>query len=117
MPVDRLEVEQAGPEHAVILAATELPRSGSPASGFAHRARIHAFAGSPLLQVDYFVVNTDSRRASRVEGSMASKVAVKSVSLQLRPDRPITLRGHRARFGGRCRGPGSEERGSGGLPG
>jgi hypothetical protein len=89
VPVARLEVEQAGPQHAVILAATELPRSGRPASGFAHRVRIHAFAGSPLVQVDYFIVNTDSRRVPRVEGSMASKVAVKSVSLQIKPERPV----------------------------
>jgi hypothetical protein len=88
-PVERLEVEQAGPLHAVILAATALPPSGKPASGFAHRARIHAYAGSPLVQVDYFVANTDSRPARGVEGSMASKVAVRSISLQIPPNRPV----------------------------
>jgi hypothetical protein len=88
-PVEQLEVEQAGPLHAVILAATALPPSGKPASGFAHRARIHAYAGSPLVQVDYFVANTDSRPARGVEGSMASKVAVRSISLRIRPDRPV----------------------------
>jgi hypothetical protein len=88
-PVERLEVEQAGPLHAVILAATALPSSGRPSSGFAHRARIHAYAGSPLVQVDYFIANTDSRPARGVEGSMASKVAVRSLSLMIRPDRPV----------------------------
>jgi hypothetical protein len=88
-PVERLEVEQGGPLHAIILAATALPPSGKPASGFAHRARIHAFAGSPLVQVDYFVANTDSRPAKGVEGSMESKVTVRSISLGIRPDRPV----------------------------
>ena len=61
LPVETLRVEQAGPMHTVILAETRLPASGKPAEGFYHRARIHAFADSPLVQIDYFVANTDSR--------------------------------------------------------
>lgn len=73
VPVEKLSVEQAGPLHTVILAETRLPASGKPAEGFYHRARIHAFAGSPLVQVDYFVANTDSR----------AQVQVKSIALAL----------------------------------
>lgn len=75
LPVERLEVEQAGPLHAVILMQTKLAESGKPASGFVHRARIHAYAGSPLVEVDYFVGNTDSRQ----------QLAVRSISWQLVP--------------------------------
>ena len=74
LPVETLRVEQAGPMHAVILAETKLPASGKPAEGFYHRARIHAFANSPLVQIDYFVANTDSR----------PQVAVKSIALKLK---------------------------------
>ena len=74
LPVETLRVEQAGPMHAVILAETKLPASGKPAEGFYHRARIHAFANSPLVQVDYFVANTDSR----------PQVAVKTIALKLK---------------------------------
>jgi hypothetical protein len=90
LPVEKIEVEQPGPLHAVIRSETRLARSGRPAEGFYHRVRIHAYAGSPLVQIDYFVANTDSRPAKDVGGSMASKVAVKSIALKLRPARPIT---------------------------
>ncbi len=89
-PVARLAVEQAGPLHAVILVETKLAESGQPSEGFYHRARIHAYAGSPLVEVDYFVANTDSRPAKDVGGSMASKVAIASLALKLRPDFAIT---------------------------
>ena len=46
LAVDRLRIEQAGPLHSVILAETETQASGRLAAGFAHRARIHAYAGS-----------------------------------------------------------------------
>ena len=75
LPVETLRVERAGPMHTVILAETKLPASGKPAEGFYHRARIHAFAGSPLVQVDYFVANTDSRQ----------RIPVKSIALKLDP--------------------------------
>ena len=87
---EKLEIEQPGPLHAVILAETRLPGSGLPASGFYHRARIHAYAGSPLVQIDYFVANTDSRPARDVGGSMSSKVPVKAITLKVKPARPIT---------------------------
>jgi hypothetical protein len=61
LPVEKLEIEQAGPMHAVIVAETKLAASGKPASGFYHRAAIHVYAGSPLVEVDYFVANTDER--------------------------------------------------------
>lgn len=75
LPVERLELEQAGPLHVVVLIQTKLAESGKPASGFVHRARIHAYAGSPLVEVDYFVANTDSRPA----------VAVRSICWRLTP--------------------------------
>jgi hypothetical protein len=73
VPVETLRVEQAGPLHAVILAETRMPASGAKAEGFYHRARIHAYANSPLVQIDYFVANTDSR----------PQVQVKSIALKL----------------------------------
>jgi len=85
LPVAKLEVEQAGPLHAVIRVETTLPASGKPASGFYHRVRIHAYAGSPLLHLDYFVANTDSRPAENVGGSMSSKLYVDSIALKLQP--------------------------------
>lgn len=85
LPVTKLEVEQAGPLHTVILMETELPASGKPAAGFYHRARIHAYAGSPLLHVDYFVANTDSRPAENVGGSMSSKLYADSIALKIHP--------------------------------
>ena len=75
LPVEKIEVEQSGPLHAVIRAETRLAPSGKPAAGFYHRVRIHAYAGSSLVQLDYFVANTDSRAAGDVGGSMASKVS------------------------------------------
>ena len=84
-PVNRLEVEHPGPLHAVVLAETRMAEPGKPSSGFYHRARIHAYAGSPLVQVDYFVANTDSRPAKDVGGSMASKVVVKSFRVGVQP--------------------------------
>jgi hypothetical protein len=68
LAVSRLEIEQAGPLHAVILAETR-----PPAGGFAHRARIHAYAGSPLVEIDYFVANTDPR----------PKVMARSITLRV----------------------------------
>ena len=85
LPVTKLEVERAGPLHTVILVETRLAESGKPASGFYHRARIHAYAGSPLVEIDYFVANTDSRPAKDVGGSMASKVVIRSFTLKVRP--------------------------------
>ena len=76
VPVERLEVEAAGPLHAVILASTRLAPSGKASSGFHHRARIHAYAGSPLVQIDYFVANTDERE----------KVLTRSITMQIRPE-------------------------------
>jgi hypothetical protein len=73
-PVERLILEQAGPLHAVILAETQLAPSGKPATGFFHRARIHAYAGSPLVEVDYFAANADSR----------DRIMVRKVALQLK---------------------------------
>lgn len=90
LPVVKLQVEQAGPLHTVILAETQFAESGRPASGFAHRARIHAYANSPLVEIDYFVANTDSRAGAIVEGSMSSKVLVKSVALKITPQQLIT---------------------------
>lgn len=86
LPVERIAVEQAGPLHAVIVVETKMAASGRPARGFYHRARIHAYAGSPLVQVDYFVANTDSRPAGDVGGSMASKVSVRSFAVKVRPE-------------------------------
>ncbi|MDO8543040.1 MAG: hypothetical protein Q7S40_21555 [Opitutaceae bacterium] len=90
LPVTKLEVEQAGPLHTVVLVETKLAASGQPSTGFYHRARIHAYAGSPLVHVDYFVANTDSRPAKDVGGSMSSKVVVKSFSLHVRPAQVVT---------------------------
>jgi hypothetical protein len=89
LPVVSLKVEQSGPLHAVILAESELAESGQPSSGFAHRARIHAYANSSLVEVDYFAANTDSRKGAVVEGSMSSKVPVKSIALKITPEQPI----------------------------
>lgn len=89
LPVVNLKVEQSGPLHAVFLAETKLAESGRPASGFAHRARIHAYANSSLVEVDYFAANTDSREGAVVEGSMSSKVPVKSMALKITPEQPI----------------------------
>jgi len=83
LPTAKIEIEQAGPLHTVILAETAVPLSGKRADGFAHRARIHAYAGSPLIQVDYFVANTDAR----------PKVMVRSISLQLTPQTPVETTG------------------------
>lgn len=88
--VDHLVVEQAGPLHAVVRVDTPLAASGKPSSGFYHRVRIHAYANSPLVQLDYFVANMDSRPAGEVGGSMASKVEVKSIILRVRPSALIT---------------------------
>lgn len=93
-PVAKLEIEQAGPLHAVILVETKLAESGKPSEGFHHRARIHAYADSPLIEIDYFVANTDSRPAGDVGGSMSSKVVVKSIGLKLRPTAAITAVAH-----------------------
>jgi hypothetical protein len=90
LPVEKLEVEQAGPLHTVILAQTRQAPSGQPASGFVHRARIHAFAGSPLIRIDYFVANTDSRLLALANHAGLSKLDVKSIALKLRPADPIT---------------------------
>lgn len=90
LSVERIEIEQPGPLHTVIVVETKLAESGKPSTGFYHRARIHAYADSPLIEIDYFVANTDSRPAGRVGGSMSSKVAVKSISLRVKPDRAIT---------------------------
>jgi hypothetical protein len=99
VPVAKIEVEQAGPLHTVVLVETRMAESGKPAAGFYHRARIHAYADSPLVEIDYFVANTDSRPAKNVGGSMASKVAVKSFALKLRPDNPIMAVHHEAGAG------------------
>jgi hypothetical protein len=61
LPVAKMEIEQGGPYHVAIRVETARAESGKPASGFFHRARIHAYAGSPLVHVDYFVANTDAR--------------------------------------------------------
>ncbi len=79
LPVTRAVVEHAGPLHAVILVETKLAESGKPASGFHHRARIHAYAASPLVQLDTFVANTDER----------SKVMVDSITLTMKSSTPI----------------------------
>ena len=73
LPAIKLEVEQPGPYHAIIVAETWMPASGKSASGFHHRARIHAYAGSPVVHVDYFVANTDAR----------TKVDVRAISLHI----------------------------------
>ncbi len=96
LPVTKIEVEQAGPLHAVILVETKLAESGKPAAGFHHRARIHAYANSPLIEIDYFVANTDSRPAKSVGGSMASKVVIKSLTLRVKPDAPMVSARHDA---------------------
>lgn len=94
LPVTKLEIERPGPLHSVILVETALAESGKPSAGFHHRARIHAFADSPLVEIDYFVANTDSRPAGEVAGSMSSKLAAKSVSLKVRPAQAITAAQH-----------------------
>lgn len=78
LPVERLEIEQAGPLHAVIRTETKLPASGATAQGFTYKARIHVYAGSPYVQLDAFVANTDEREKIRVE----------SIKLTIRPDIP-----------------------------
>jgi hypothetical protein len=90
LPVEKIEIEQAGPLHAAIVVATRLAPSGQPASGLHHRARIHAFAGSPVVQVEYFVANTDSRVVEgEHRGSMAGHVPVRSFALKITPAYPI----------------------------
>src|SRR5581483_4078966 len=89
LAVSRLEVERDGPLHSVILVETKLAESGKASVGFYHRARIHAYANSALVEMDYFVANTDSRPAGAVEGSMPSKVMVKSITLKFKPIRGI----------------------------
>jgi YetA-like protein len=83
LPVTKLQIEQPGPLHCVILAETAMAPSGRHADGFAHRARIHAYAGSPLVEVDYFVANTDAR----------PKVMVRSIDLSLAPQSPVETSG------------------------
>jgi hypothetical protein len=73
LPVAKIEIEREGPLHAVILVATRTPPSGKAASGFAHSARIHAYAGSAVVGIDYFVANTDAR----------PKVMARSITLRL----------------------------------
>jgi hypothetical protein len=90
LPVDELEIEQAGPLHAAIRVETSLAPSGKPAKGFYHRARIHAYAGSPLLHIDYFTANTDSRPANDVGGSMSSKLYVNSIALKFEPAEAVS---------------------------
>ena len=75
LPVETLRVEQSGPLHAVILVETSLPASGAAARGFAHRARIHVYANSPLIEIDYFIANTDSRK----------QLKVRSISMRVKP--------------------------------
>jgi hypothetical protein len=104
LPVAKLAIEQAGPLHAVVLVETPLAESGQPASGFAYRARVHAYANSPLIEIDYFVANTDSRLGATVEGSMSSKVPVQSISLKIKPEHPITSAIHSL---GTCDAPGA----------
>ncbi len=94
LPVVNLKVEQAGPLHVVILAETKLAESGKPSAGFAHRARIHAYANSPLVEIDHFAANTDSRQAASVEGSMSSKVPVKSMTLKIIPAQNVAQAVH-----------------------
>lgn len=83
LPLAKLEIEQAGPLHTVIRTETALAPSGKKADGFVHRARIHAYAGSPLVEVDYFVANTDAR----------TKLQVRSISLQLAPQPGVETTG------------------------
>src|SRR5262249_41934969 len=59
VPVEKLWIEQRGRQHVVIVAETRRPESGNPSQGFFHRAAIHVYAGSPLVDVDYFIANTD----------------------------------------------------------
>ncbi len=77
LPVERLEIEQSGPLHAVILAASRLAEPGSASEGFYHAVRLHAYAGSALVQLDYFVANTDQR----------PELTVRSIRMSLRPAR------------------------------
>ena len=100
LPIERIQVEQSGPLHAVILLETKLAESGKPSTGFYHRARIHAYAGSQLIEIDYFVANIDSRHADDVGGSMASKVVVKSIALRIQPAEGITAALHEGGLGG-----------------
>ena len=99
LPVETLRVEQAGPMHTVILAETRMPASGKPADGFYHRARIHAFANSPLVQIDYFVANTDAR----------PRLQVKSIALKLDARIQLGVEGFKEQ------GPKSVRRDAGGL--
>jgi hypothetical protein len=50
VPNAELQIETAGPLHTVIAAKAR-----------GYRARIHAYAGSPLVQIDYFFANMDTR--------------------------------------------------------
>jgi hypothetical protein len=56
VPDVELEVEQPGPLHAVIVVK-------APGYG----ARIHAYAGSPLVQIDHFIANIDKRATVQVK--------------------------------------------------
>jgi hypothetical protein len=73
LPVEMLWIEQAGPRHAVIVAETKRPESGKASAGFFHRAAIHVYADSPLIDVDYFIANVDSREQVKVR-SIAMKI-------------------------------------------
>ncbi len=75
VPVEKLYVEQEGPLHAVIVAETRLAESGQASTGFMHRAAIHVYAGSPLVEIDTFIANTDQRDQLKVR-SIAMKIPV-----------------------------------------
>lgn len=79
LPTVHTGVERAGRLHTVILTDTALAPSGKPADGFYHRARIHAYADSPLVEVDYFVANTDRR----------PQVQTRTIALKLAPAVPV----------------------------
>jgi hypothetical protein len=56
VPDASLEIEQAGPLHAVVAASAR-----------GYRARIHAYAGSPLVEIDYFIANMDIREMVQIK--------------------------------------------------
>lgn len=56
VPDAKLEIEQGGPLHAVIAASAR-----------GYRARIHAYAGSPLVEIDYFIANMDNREMVQIK--------------------------------------------------
>ncbi|MGP8243961.1 MAG: hypothetical protein ACLQVN_05525 [Bryobacteraceae bacterium] len=64
VPDAHLEIEQGGPLHAVIAASAR-----------GYRARIHAYAGSPLVEIDYFMANMDDRTMLEIK-SIVLKVPV-----------------------------------------